>query len=150
MGVRKSSYKFMEDNKYAEKWTLDTSIKFLDESLKTLQDSPDMNFIGTLAVKMGIYREIYPYLLNKFGHNHHVFNTLKQINSIIESRLVEKGIKGDTNPTMTIFTLKNNHSWTDKVETVNTNTNTNTTIIIDGQPIKDAITNENDLNDLVQ
>lgn len=42
--------------------------------------------------------------------------------------LENETLKGKLNPTMAIFSLKNNFGWTDKVQTVNENTNTNTNI----------------------
>lgn len=42
--------------------------------------------------------------------------------------LENETLKGNLNPTMAIFSLKNNFGWTDKVQTVNENKNTNANI----------------------
>ena len=108
------------ENKYAEKWTKQSALKFLDDSLELLKGDTNIYFIGTLANKMGSYRDIYTYLTKKYEHNHKVFRTIKKtIDSVIESRLFEKGfIDGAA---MAIFGLKNNHEWKDKSEIEQTN-----------------------------
>ena len=42
--------------------------------------------------------------------------------------LENETLKGNLNPTMAIFSLKNNCGWTDKVQSVNENKNTNANI----------------------
>lgn len=42
--------------------------------------------------------------------------------------LENETLKGKLNPTMAIFSLKNNFGWTDKVQTTNENTNVNKNI----------------------
>jgi hypothetical protein len=104
-------------NKNAEKWTLEKSVKFMKEALKTLENNADIMFIGTLAVRQSSYKDIYTYLTNKFKDNNVIFSTKKKIDAIIEERLFKSALKNDINATVAIFGLKNNHGWKDKRET---------------------------------
>ena len=98
-------------NNNAEKWTEQQAIEFVESVLEYVQSNPDCVFIGEPVSQLGYYRTIWNYLSDKFD-----FDTIKRVESILESRLVKKGISGETNPTMTIFTLKNNYHWRDKTE----------------------------------
>ncbi|MBS3742626.1 MAG: hypothetical protein KGY74_10940, partial [Candidatus Cloacimonetes bacterium] len=40
----------------------------------------------------------------------------KEIDTILESRVVEQTMQGKANPTFSIFMMKNNHGWKDKQE----------------------------------
>ena len=41
--------------------------------------------------------------------------SIQDVLQIIESNLVNEGLKGNLNPTLSIFTLKNKHNWNDGV-----------------------------------
>lgn len=47
------------------------------------------------------------------------FPTLKKAKARIEQQLEENALMGKANPTFTIFNLKNNYSWIDRVEATN-------------------------------
>lgn len=57
----------------------------------------------------------------------------EDIKSILEGRIAEDGIKGKTNATMSIFTLKNKHNWKDRQE-IDVNQNINLTSFLDSAP----------------
>ena len=96
-------------NSNAEKWTKDQATNFADSVLSYVQDNADCLFIGEAVTELGYYRTLWNYISEKFD-----FDTIKRVESILESRLVKAGLTGGSNPTMTIFTLKNNYDWTDK------------------------------------
>jgi len=96
-------------NNNAEKWTEDEAKAFTDSVLEYVQGNSDCLFIGEAVTELGYYRTLWNYLSDKFD-----FDTIKRVESILESRLVKAGLTGGSNPTMTIFTLKNNYEWTDK------------------------------------
>jgi len=98
-------------NKNNEKWTEKEAKSFVDSVLKYVQDHPKCMFIGEAVTELGYYRTLWDYLADKFD-----FDTVKRVESILESRLVKAGLSNETNSTMTIFTLKNNYKWTDKHE----------------------------------
>lgn len=96
-------------NNNAEKWTKKQAKELVDSVLEYVQENKDCLFIGEAVTELGYYRTLWNYLSDKFD-----FDTTKRVESILESRLVTKGLAGDSNATMTIFTLKNNYKWTDK------------------------------------
>lgn len=99
-------------NKNAEKWTEKEAKELVDSVLKYVQDTSDCYFIGEPITELGYYRTLWSYIKDKFD-----FDTIKRVESILENRLVKAGLTGGSNPTMTIFTLKNNYDWKDKRET---------------------------------
>jgi len=101
------------ENKYAEKWTQELAEEFFDSLLSDLKEDKEIAFIGELAVKHGIYRELIPYLFNKFKNNSYkVFNSYKEINSIIEARLYKGALDGTFREKSALFGLTANHDWT--------------------------------------
>lgn len=107
-------------NKSAQKWTPAKSLKFMTDSFKLLEESPEIMFIGSLAVRMKKEKNIFNYLVEASDDwdDKTVSGSIKTIknrmNTIIESRLAENGLAGVTNPALTIFCLKNNFKWQDK------------------------------------
>lgn len=100
-------------NKFAEKWTEENVTKILKKmKRKAIEDK--VPFIGIIFRDMGYYRELWHYWKTKFKENEKVFNLIKNIEGIIEANLVESGLYGDTNNTMSIFVLKAHHNWKDK------------------------------------
>ena len=97
------------NNKNAEKWTESEASKFVDSVLEYVQSNQRCMFIGEPVTELGYYRTLWNYISEKFD-----FDTIKKVESILESRLVKLGLEGTNNATMTIFTLKNNYGWTDK------------------------------------
>lgn len=95
-------------NNNAEKWTEQQASEFVESVLEYVLSVPDCVFIGEPVAQLGYYRELWNYITKKFD-----FHTIKRVESILESRLVKKGVSGESNATMTIFTLKNNYNWRD-------------------------------------
>ena len=102
----------MKGNLNAEKWTEEESSKFVESVLEYVIENKSCVFIGEALGELGYYRDLWSYIARKFD-----FRTIKRVETILENRLVTEGIKGNTNATMTIFTLKNNYGWKDKTET---------------------------------
>ena len=98
-------------NNNAEKWTQDQAVEFADSVLNYVKENKNCLFIGEAVTELGYYRTLWNYISEKFD-----FDTIKRVESILESRLVNSGLSGDSNATMTIFTLKNNYKWTDRQE----------------------------------
>lgn len=56
----------------------------------------------------------------KFKDDTQFSDTIKKIDEELENRLVTAGLKNKMNPTIVIFSLKNNYGWKDKQETEHT------------------------------
>lgn len=109
-------------NKNAEKWTKEQAQGFIDRILQEVETDTNCTSIEKAAVKIGWYESLLVYLENKFQDID--LMPIKKSKAIIKSRLIEKGLKNEYNPTMTIFILKNNHDMKDKQE-VDQNVNVN-------------------------
>lgn len=102
-------------NTNAEKWTKKEASLFVEKVLEYVEENKDCIFIGEPVTALGYYRTLWNYLATKFD-----FDTIKRVESMLEARLVTNGVNNKTNATMTIFTLKNNYNWTDKIQTDHT------------------------------
>jgi len=110
-----------EENKNAEKWTLEESISFFDKAIKlsntkeTLNDSGiesyKYDFIGEVARELGSYKEIFTYLKDKFKELKYVHKTLI---TNLEANCFYNGKKGHIKEASAIMNLKSNHNWTDR------------------------------------
>ena len=106
------AYESLEDNKNAEKWTLEESIRFMNEALQVCKDE-GFDFIGEVASHLDTYREIFAYLKDKFEECKPLYKRLEQQ---CESNCFSHAKKGDIVPSLGIINLKSNHGWTDRVD----------------------------------
>ena len=106
------AYEGLKDNKNAEKYDLKKANELFDKSIKlAINDGHD--FMGTVAVKLGVYMRLYDHLISRFPELKEKFLYLKQI---CESNCYEDGKKGDIVPSLAIMNLKSNHGWTDRID----------------------------------
>lgn len=109
---------------------------------------PSCLWLGSALVKVGLYRDVWAYWYEKFRDDAVVLRTIKKIDQIFEDRLFAKAAKGDTNSTMAIFGLKNNHGWTDKRELDHTTAGQAITDLkVEILNSTDPVTREDDISD---
>ena len=71
------------------------------------------------------------------------FDTIKKAKLKVQRNKLERGLEGSSNPALTIFDLKNNHGYKDKVETETTTVNYNAEVSKEeAKNISDALENE--------
>jgi len=97
---------------YTEKYVK----KQVSSILDTVISNKDILYIGELFEELPFPRQCYSEWANDFKEIRKISDTIKRIDSILESRVNVAGLKGKANPTMVIFNLKNNYNWKDKVE----------------------------------
>lgn len=103
-------------NKYHQEWTNDSALEFMESALKLVEENKDIMFLGTIAARMHKEKNVFTYLVRRHGKECGAIKNIRDIiNTIIEARLAENGLAGNTNPALTIFCLKNNYGWKDKV-----------------------------------
>ena len=102
-------------NKHAEKWTLKTAQEYLQSIHDYVEQNKDCPSMEAASTACGHYETVIYFLRDKYKGEID-FEPIKKAKAIIKSRLIEKGLKGEYNPTMTIFILKNNHDMKDKQE----------------------------------
>lgn len=106
------AYEGLEENKNAEKWTLEEATKLFDKAYK-LSKKNDYDFIGEIARELDTYREIFVYLNDKFSE---LNSTHKKILSNLEANCFSHGKDGKINTAMAIVNLKSNYKWTDRAD----------------------------------
>ena len=85
--------------------------------LDTILSNKDIIYIGEIFEDLPYSRQRYSEWAKKFENIIEISDTIKRIDDILESRVNVAGLKGKSNPTMTIFNLKNNYGWKDQTET---------------------------------
>jgi len=103
-----------------DKWDEQYMLNYLDNLKSILEEDEDIVYLKTLILKSEISHSHYCNLKNKFKGNLTVSETFNEIDDIIESRLVNAGLRGSTNPTITAIVLKNKHGYRDKQEIAST------------------------------
>lgn len=115
-----------KENKNAEKWTLEESIKFMESAL-VIAKKKKLDFIGEVASELDTYREIFVYLKDKFKECKTLYKRLEQQ---CESNCFSHGKTGDIVPSLAIMNLKSNHGWTDRIDQTTKDKEVNSTTII--------------------
>lgn len=107
------AYEGLEDNKNAEKWTLEEATNFMIQAVE-LSQLEQYDFIGEVAKAQESYHQVYPYLCDKFPELERLFKLVK---ANCESNCFSNGKKGSIVPSLAIMNLKSNHGWTDRIDT---------------------------------
>ena len=68
-----------------------------------------------LSYYLGISRQT----LVNYSNQDQFFDTIKKARDRVQMQLEENGLSNKANPTFTIFNLKNNFDWKDKIEQTN-------------------------------
>ncbi len=106
------SYEGLRGNDNAEKWNLEDATVFMNDAVE-LSKNREYDFIGEIARKLGLYKEIFSYLVGKFPE---LKRQHKTIYTNCESNCFYNGKKQNIVPSMAIMNLKSNHGRTDRVE----------------------------------
>ncbi len=101
------------DNLNAEKYNEEKALEIFGEALKKSVQK-DYDFVGEVAMDMGVTRHLFTELANKFPKMK-PFHT--QLLNNLESNCFRHTKKGDINTAAGIINLKSNHGWTDRQET---------------------------------
>jgi len=88
--------------------------KELQSILKEIRDNPKIIYIGEVFESRSYPRQVYSVWANDFSKNKKISDTIKQIDSILESRVNVGGLRQKLSPAMVIFNLKNNYGWKDE------------------------------------
>ena len=89
-----------------------------------------------LALWLGIDRST----LVNYSYRDDFFHTISVARAMVQADMEERALGGESNATMSIFSLKNNFGWVDKQEVTATNNNTNKNIDLSNLSTEDIIT----------
>ena len=127
--IRDAKGRFVKGNQLRTKWTPQKTILFFQEAYNYLVKHENINFLVSLAAKMGYPKQIFSDLENKFVRLAEKDSTDKKIykktktvvvyyknliDDLLQSRIVEKSFVGDGKAAFGIFVLKNLWGWNDK------------------------------------
>jgi hypothetical protein len=84
--------------------------------LNTILENKEIIYLGEIFEDLPYSRQRYSEWAKKFSEVAEISDTIKRIDDILESRVNVAGLKGKSNPTLTIFNLKNNYGWRDRTE----------------------------------
>lgn len=99
-----------KENINAEKWSFEKSESIFNEALD-LSVKGGYDFIGEIARDLGLYRDIFTYLKDKYDDLKPLY---KRLNGNLEANCFSHGKEGTINTAMAIVNLKSNHNWTDR------------------------------------
>lgn len=98
------------NNKNAEQWNLHDSIKLFNDAIE-LSLTDDFDFIGEIARDLGVYRELFVYLSNKYKEIEPLHKTIL---SNLEANCFSHSKMGKIKEATAIMNLKSNYKWTDR------------------------------------
>lgn len=88
---------------------------------------------------LAYYLEVSRQTLVNYSYEDEYFDTIKKARDRVQMQLEENALSNKANPTFTIFNLKNNFDWKDKVEAEKTDMSKVDNLL---KEIKDNATNE--------
>ncbi len=94
------------------KWTEKKSLELADELIKWLSKEDNI-WINTFLAEKGLYPQITSELAEKYPK---FSEALKRAKGLQEGKVVKNALTNMYNSTFSIFLLKNNFGWKDKVE----------------------------------
>lgn len=100
-------------NLNAEKYNEQRAIEIFEEAIKK-STQKNYDFIGEVAMDMGVNRHLFTELKNKFTHLSYLH---KLLISNLEANCFRHVKNNDINTAAGIINLKSNHGWTDRQET---------------------------------
>lgn len=108
-------------NSNANKWKLENAQDLINDVADYVKNRKDCYSLAYACSDLGYYETVLYYFKDTFKDID--FEPIKNAKEIIKARLINQGVKGETNATMSIFVLKNNHDMKDKSEVEQTNVN---------------------------
>ena len=119
--TKKAISEKMQGNKNAEVWDVETIQNKLTEIRQFVTENISVYTISSALIEFDLYSEWWSQMAEKFKDEKSVSQSIKNIESIIEQRIVNDTMTGDAkSATFSIFLLKNKFGYVDKQENENT------------------------------
>lgn len=104
------------------KYTREFVLQEVQSIIQEIRADKDIFYLGQIFDKRNYCLQRYSEWRNEFTDDEEISETIKKIWDILETRVVVGAMKKELHPTITIFHLKNNFKWNDKVEIDQKNT----------------------------
>ncbi len=98
----------------AEKWTPDRVRPILRAILKSVQEDENNYFIGKALACQGLYSDIWAYWKRTFADNNDIAETMMQIDTYYEARLMEAALSRKVSPAVAMMILKTKYGYADR------------------------------------
>lgn len=106
-----------EGNKNAEKWNEETTTAMLESMAEYLRENPAVYTLTSALIEFNLYPQWWSEMAEKFKDSNIVSESIKRVESIIESRIINDTMVGDAkSAAFSIFLLKNKFGYVDKQE----------------------------------
>lgn len=97
----------------------DVVMGILNRMHDRLNSDEGICYIGELLVAEKLYADIWAYFKRRYKDNAKIIRTIKNIETILENRIVRRMAEGRYSAVGSIFILKNKYHWIDKVVSQN-------------------------------
>ena len=101
------------------------SVEELEEQIKKYVERCELKEKPMTMSGLACWLNISRQTLVNYSYKEEFFDTINTARLMIQADMEERALGGESNATVTIFSLKNNFGWVDKIETENKNTNVN-------------------------
>ncbi len=95
----------------------------VQEILATILSDSDIFYLWQVFEKRDYSQQRYSEWRKEYRENKEISEAMIRIREILETRVVVGAMKRELHPTITVFHLKNNYKWSDKMEIDQKNTN---------------------------
>lgn len=95
----------------------------VQEILATILSDSDIFYLWQVFEKRDYSQQRYSEWRKEYRENKEISEAMIRIWEILETRVVVGAMKRELHPTITVFHLKNNYKWSDKMEIDQKNTN---------------------------
>lgn len=101
------------------------SVEELEEKIEKFYDWCEERERPLTLSRLAVFLDVDRRTLVNYAEKDQYFPTIKKVRERIQADMEERAMVGASNATFSIFSLKNNYGWKDKIETENVNTNKN-------------------------
>lgn len=104
-------------------YTEEFVLREVREILNTIQNDLSIFYLWQVFEKRDYSQQRYSEWRKDYKGNQEISEAMVRIWEILETRVVVGAMKRELHPTITVFHLKNNYKWSDKMEIDQRNTN---------------------------
>lgn len=104
-------------------YTEEFVLKEVQEMLAMICSDTNIFYLWQIFEKREYSQQRYSEWKKEFRENEEISEAMVRIWEVLETRVVVGAMKRELHPTITVFHLKNNYKWSDKVEIDQRNTN---------------------------
>ena len=97
----------------AQKWTAEIVTEHLS-GIEKDASSGDSLFLGRALAKRGLYKHVWSYWKRTFYSNEDIIESMLNIESLFEAKVLEGALKKELSPSIAMLTLRYNYNWNDR------------------------------------